>query len=136
VPATLRRHGIRRWWRTYHPTSINLLQTQPGGGVGSVVGGAVVGGLLLGGVGAVVGGLAGGKAGRVTFVVETAEGQTLTCQCKPAQFAGVHVAISTMIERFRAQGIPRGSGCLRVLGWTALVVLGLMVLLPLLAAIF
>lgn len=135
VPATLRRNGIKRWWRTYRPTSIEILQTQAGN-AGSVVGGAVVGGLLLGGVGAVVGGLAGGRAGRVTFVVETTTGPTLTCQCKAADFAGVHVALSAVIERGRVRGVAGRGGWLRLLGWIALGLLGLMVLLPVVAAIF
>lgn len=134
--ATLRRNGIRRLWRTYHPTAISLLQSQSGT-AGSVVVGAVVGGLLLGGVGAVVGGLAGGARGRTAFVVETAEGITLTCQCKTSEFPGVQATISKMIER-RRPDVPGASqgGCLRFLWRAVLVSVGLLMLLVVLAAIF
>lgn len=55
---------------------------------GKAAAGAIVGGLLTGGIGAIAGAAIGGrKKDQSTAVIETAEGYTILVRCNPKEFA-------------------------------------------------
>jgi len=95
--ARLKRDGIKYRGQILTPTRIALLQATPGSG-SDVVAGAMVGGLLAGGVGAIVGGLASTK-GRTAFTIDFANGDQLVCTISPKLFPGVVASVNEIIRR-------------------------------------
>jgi hypothetical protein len=76
-----------------------------GGGLDAAggVGGAIVGGVLLGGVGALAGGAFGAAGGKVTCLVQVASGEQLLCRTTKSEFPNLHRQLLEAVEAFPRQ---------------------------------